>query len=76
MVIIQMVLILLKNLKCIVTKSFSKIYSLGGLRVGWGYSHSNIIKKLYQVKKPFNVFICRIAIESLKNRFSYKKNGI
>ena len=60
----------------IVTKSFSKIYSLGGLRIGWGYGHSNIIKKLYQVKKPFNVnrLATVAAIESLKNSNWLKKN--
>lgn len=62
----------------IVTKSFSKIYSLGGLRVGWGYAHSNIIKKLYQVKKPFNVnrLGSSAAIESLKNKKWLKKNAL
>ena len=59
----------------IVTKSFSKIYSLGGLRVGWGYADLNIIKKLYQVKKPFNVsrLASVAAIESLKSNKWLKK---
>ncbi len=61
----------------IVTKSFSKIFSLGGLRIGWGYSHSNIIKKLFQVKKPFNVnrLASEAAIESLKNKSWLRKQS-
>lgn len=59
----------------IVTKSFSKIFSLGGLRVGWGYAHLDIIKKLFQVKKPFNVnrLASEAAIESLKSKSWIKK---
>jgi len=39
----------------IVTRTFSKIYGLAGLRVGWGYSSKNIIDSLYKIKPPFNV---------------------
>ncbi len=54
----------------IITRSFSKIFALGGLRIGWGYANSKIISKLYQYKKPFNVsrLSCIAAQESLKNK--------
>ena len=39
----------------VVTRTFSKIYGLAGLRVGWGYASKNIINSLYKVKPPFNV---------------------
>jgi len=39
----------------IITRTFSKIYGLAGLRVGWGYSAKNIIDSLYKIKPPFNV---------------------
>ena len=39
----------------IVTRTFSKIYGLAGLRIGWGYGPKKIIKKLYEIKPPFNV---------------------
>jgi histidinol-phosphate aminotransferase len=39
----------------IITRTFSKIYGLAGLRVGWGYSSKNIIDSLYEIKPPFNV---------------------
>ena len=36
-------------------RTFSKIYGLGSLRVGWGYGPSHIIKNLLRVKGPFNL---------------------
>ena len=39
----------------IITRTFSKIYGLAGLRVGWGYSSKNIINSLNKNKPPFNV---------------------
>jgi len=39
----------------IVTRTFSKIYGLAGLRVGWGYGSNQIINSLNQVKPPFNI---------------------
>ena len=44
-----------KSENVIVTRTFSKIYGLAGLRIGWGYGSKNIIKKLYEIKPPFNV---------------------
>jgi histidinol-phosphate aminotransferase len=39
----------------IITRTFSKIYGLAGLRVGWAYSSKNIIDSLNKIKPPFNV---------------------
>ena len=39
----------------IVTRTFSKIYGLAGLRVGWGYGPKNLIYALNKVKPPFNI---------------------
>jgi len=39
----------------VVTRTFSKIYGLAGLRIGWGYASKNIIDSLYGIKPPFNV---------------------
>ena len=39
----------------VVTRTFSKIYGLAGLRVGWGYASKEIINILNQIKPPFNV---------------------
>ena len=39
----------------IVLRTFSKIYSLSGMRVGYGVSHPGILSYLNRVKPPFNV---------------------
>ena len=39
----------------IITRTFSKIYGLAGLRVGWGYGSKEIINSLNQFKPPFNI---------------------
>lgn len=39
----------------VVTRTFSKIFALAGLRLGWGYSNPQIIGLLEKVRGPFNV---------------------
>jgi histidinol-phosphate aminotransferase len=39
----------------IMTRTFSKIYGLGGLRVGWGYAPRAIIDVLNRIRGPFNL---------------------
>ena len=39
----------------IMTRTFSKIYGLGGLRVGWGYASREIIDVLNRIRQPFNL---------------------
>lgn len=37
------------------TRTFSKIYGLGGLRIGWGYGPQHIIDVLSRIRDPFNL---------------------
>jgi histidinol-phosphate aminotransferase len=39
----------------VMTRTFSKIYGLGGLRVGWGYGPKEIIDVLNRIRGPFNL---------------------
>ena len=39
----------------VMTRTFSKIYGLGGLRVGWGYGPKGIIDVLNRIRGPFNL---------------------
>ncbi|KGB81408.1 MAG: histidinol-phosphate transaminase [Pseudomonadota bacterium] len=39
----------------VMTRTFSKIYGLGGLRIGWGYGPAEIIDVLNRVRGPFNL---------------------
>jgi histidinol-phosphate aminotransferase len=37
------------------TRTFSKIYGLGGLRIGWGYGPLEIVETLNRIRGPFNL---------------------
>ena len=37
------------------TRTFSKLYGLGGLRVGWGYGPAHVIDVLNRIRGPFNL---------------------
>ncbi|GAA6188207.1 histidinol-phosphate transaminase [Litorivita sp. NS0012-18] len=39
----------------VMTRTFSKLYGLGGLRVGWGYGPREIIDVLNRIRGPFNL---------------------
>jgi histidinol-phosphate aminotransferase len=39
----------------IVTRTFSKLYGLAGLRVGWGYAPQHVVDAIERVRMPFNV---------------------
>ena len=68
---------LFKNKKNVfVLRTFSKIYGLAALRIGWGYGDKKIIKELYKIKPPFNVNkIAQVyAKESLKDINFVKKS--
>jgi histidinol-phosphate aminotransferase len=39
----------------VMTRTFSKIFGLGGLRIGWGYGPENVMQVLGRLKGPFNV---------------------
>lgn len=38
----------------VMTRTFSKIYGLGGLRIGWGYGPAHVIDVLNRIRGPFN----------------------
>ena len=65
-----------KNKKNVfILRTFSKIYGLASLRIGWGYGDKKIINALNVIKPPFNVnkFAQLCAIEALKdNKFISK----
>ncbi|MCZ4354533.1 histidinol-phosphate transaminase [Roseovarius aestuarii] len=39
----------------VMTRTFSKLYGLGGLRVGWGYGPTHVMDVLARMRGPFNV---------------------
>jgi len=43
-----------QNKNLVITRTFSKIYGLAGLRIGYSISHPNIADILNRVRQPFN----------------------
>jgi len=53
----------------VITRTFSKVYGLPALRIGWGYGPKPVIDAMYKVRSPFNVSQPAIAaaIAALKD---------
>ncbi len=47
--------LLSKYKNILILRTFSKIYGMAGLRIGFGIGHKNIIRNLEKVKMPFGV---------------------
>jgi len=64
------------NSNVFILRTFSKVYGLASLRIGWGYGSKKIIDELYKIKPPFNVNkIAQLsAVESLKDYKFIKKS--
>ena len=45
----------------VMTRTFSKLYGLGGLRIGWGYADTEIIGVLNRIRPPFNLSQTQLA---------------
>ncbi|TDL75101.1 histidinol-phosphate transaminase [Palleronia sediminis] len=45
----------------VMTRTFSKIYALGGLRIGWAYGPERVIDVLNRVRGPFNLGHTQLA---------------
>lgn len=45
----------------VMTRTFSKMYGLAGLRVGWAYGPPAIIEVVNRIRTPFNTNICALA---------------
>jgi histidinol-phosphate aminotransferase len=44
-----------RSANAVMIRTFSKIYALGGMRVGWAYCPDNVADALNRVRNPFNV---------------------
>ena len=65
-----------KSNNVIILRTFSKVYGLAALRIGWGYGPKKIIKEMNKIKPPFNINrLAQIAaIEALKDKNFIKKS--
>ena len=46
----------------VMTRTFSKIHGLGGLRIGWGYGPRHVIDVLNRVRGPFNLSTTQLEV--------------
>ena len=62
-----------ENVIC--TRTFSKVYGLAGIRLGWCYSSIKVANILNKVKGPFNTnsFAQHLAMIALKDQDHIKK---
>jgi histidinol-phosphate aminotransferase len=44
------------------TRTFSKLYGLAGLRVGWAYAPAHVVEAIERVRMPFNVNLAAQAV--------------
>jgi histidinol-phosphate aminotransferase len=45
----------------VMTRTFSKIYGLGGLRIGWGYGPAHVVDAIGRLRGPFNLSTAALA---------------
>ena len=60
----------------LILRTFSKIYGLAGLRIGYGIAQQEIITEMNKVRAPFNTNSAaqKAAIEALKDKDHIKKS--
>ncbi|MDP2279015.1 MAG: histidinol-phosphate transaminase, partial [Nitrospirota bacterium] len=60
----------------LILRTFSKIYGLAGLRIGYGIAHQEIITEMNKVRAPFNTnsVAQKAAIDALKDKDHIKKS--
>ena len=65
-----------KSKNVIILRTFSKIYGLASLRIGWGYGPKKIIDAMNIIKPPFNVnMVAQLAaVAALKDKSFIKKS--
>lgn len=45
----------------VMTRTFSKVYGLAGLRIGWAYAPAAVVDVLNRIRDPFNVSVAALA---------------
>ncbi|MCB9956691.1 MAG: histidinol-phosphate transaminase [Caulobacterales bacterium] len=45
----------------VITRTFSKLYGLAGLRIGWMYADKSVIDAIERIRTPFNTNIAALA---------------
>jgi len=71
---VQSIKLTRQNKNVFVTRTFSKMYGLAGLRIGYGVANAELIDLLNRIREPFNVnSLAQVAaIAVLKDRTYYR----
>ena len=71
------IILLKKYSNVVITRSFSKVHALAGIRIGYGLGSDKIISNLDKIRQPFNVnYVAQaMAVESLKDK-KYIKSSL
>ena len=65
------------NNNVIVLRTFSKIYGLASLRIGWGYGPKKIIDAMNKIKPPFNTnVVAQLAASAALDDKSFIKKSL
>lgn len=61
----------------VMTRTFSKLYALGGLRIGWAFAPDHIVDVLNRVRGPFNISAPALAgaLAAIKDK-DFAKNAL
>jgi len=68
----QTIELLRKMDNIVILRTFSKVYSLSGLRVGYSVSHPDLVTCLHMVRQPFNVNRIAQAAARVALKYSHK----
>ncbi|MGE3319756.1 MAG: histidinol-phosphate transaminase [Candidatus Berkiella sp.] len=61
----------------VTTRTFSKIYGLAGLRIGYGVAHEEVVDLLNRIRQPFNVnHLAQIATTAALEDQHFVQKGI
>ena len=61
----------------VVTRTFSKIFGIAGLRLGWAYSSKEVIELMEKIRGPFNVnTIAQVAASEILSDESFLEKSI
>ncbi|MCA9405441.1 MAG: histidinol-phosphate transaminase [Candidatus Omnitrophica bacterium] len=72
---VDSIALLKKYSNMIVTRTFSKMYGLAGLRIGYGIASEEVVDYMNRVREPFNVnsLAQAAALACLKDQAHYRK---
>ena len=61
----------------LVLRTFSKVYGMAGMRIGYGLAHSGLVRCLNQVRSPFNTSsVAQVAAQAALDDYPHVRRSI